>query len=83
MVTLNRGSVLIPPQNLPGGERIAVLRDQMGVTCGVVVPAKSRCRRFVIRHGWRLILRCYIMPRSATEEEWTHGIESWRTGTGF
>jgi hypothetical protein len=30
MVTLNRGSVLIPPQNLPGGEHIAVLRDQNG-----------------------------------------------------
>jgi predicted enzyme related to lactoylglutathione lyase len=40
-VTLNGGSVLIPPQTLPGGEQMAVLRDPMGVTFGVVVPAKG------------------------------------------
>jgi uncharacterized protein len=40
-VTLNGGSVLIPPQTLPGGEQMAVLRDPMGITFGVVVPAKG------------------------------------------
>jgi uncharacterized protein len=39
-VTANGGSVLIPPQTLPQGEQMAVLRDPMGVTFGVVVPAK-------------------------------------------
>lgn len=40
-VTENGGSVLIPPQTLPQGEQMAILRDPMGVTFGVVVPSKS------------------------------------------
>jgi uncharacterized protein len=39
--TEHGGSVLIPPQSLPGGEQMAILRDPMGVTFGVVVPAKG------------------------------------------
>ena len=39
-VTGNGGSVLIPPQTLPGGDEMAVLRDPLGLTFGVVVPAK-------------------------------------------
>ena len=39
-VTKNGGSVLIPPQSLPGGEQMAILRDPMGVSFGLVVPAK-------------------------------------------
>lgn len=38
-VTENGGTVLIPPQTLPQGEQMAILRDPMGVTFGVVVPA--------------------------------------------
>ena len=37
-VTQNGGSVLIPPQTLPQGEQMAILRDPMGLTFGVVVP---------------------------------------------
>jgi hypothetical protein len=33
--------VLIPPQTLPQGEQMAILRDPMGVTFGVTVPAKK------------------------------------------
>ena len=40
-VTANGGMVLIPPQSLPGGEQMAILRDPMGVTFGVVVPSKG------------------------------------------
>jgi predicted enzyme related to lactoylglutathione lyase len=39
-VTEHGGSVLIPPQTLPQGEQMAILRDPMGVTFGVVVPGK-------------------------------------------
>jgi predicted enzyme related to lactoylglutathione lyase len=39
--THNGGSVLIPPQTLPGGDQMAVLRDPMGITFGVMVPAKG------------------------------------------
>ena len=39
-VTKNGGSVLIPPQTLPQGEQMAILRDPMGVTFGVMVPGK-------------------------------------------
>jgi predicted enzyme related to lactoylglutathione lyase len=35
------GSVLIPPQTLPAGDQMAILRDPMGVTFGVVTPAKA------------------------------------------
>jgi uncharacterized protein len=38
-VTEHGGSVLIPPQTLPQGEQMAILRDPMGITFGVVVPA--------------------------------------------
>ena len=37
-VTKHGGSVLIPPQTLPQGEQMAVLRDPLGLTFGVVVP---------------------------------------------
>lgn len=40
-VTGHGGSVLIPPQTLPQGEQMAILRDPMGVTFGVTVPAKK------------------------------------------
>jgi uncharacterized protein len=40
-VTANGGSVLITPQTLPAGEQMAVLRDPLGLTFGVVVPAKG------------------------------------------
>lgn len=40
-VTRNGGSVLIPPQTLPAGERMSILRDPMGVTFGVMMHAKS------------------------------------------
>ncbi len=40
-VTKQGGTVLIPPQTLPQGEQMAILRDPMGVTFGVVVPAKK------------------------------------------
>ena len=40
-VTKNGGSVLIPPQTLPNGEQMAILRDPLGMTFGVVVPKKS------------------------------------------
>jgi predicted enzyme related to lactoylglutathione lyase len=39
-VTAQGGTVLIPPQTLPQGERMAILRDPMGVTFGVLVPGK-------------------------------------------
>ncbi len=40
-VTTQGGTVLIPPQTLPQGEQMAILRDPMGVTFGVMVPAKK------------------------------------------
>jgi|SRR6185312_8048823 len=40
-VTDNGGSVLIPPQTLPAGEQMAILRDPMGISFGLVVPAKG------------------------------------------
>jgi predicted enzyme related to lactoylglutathione lyase len=40
-VTVSGGTVLIPPQTLPNGEQMAILRDPMGVTFGVIVAAKS------------------------------------------
>jgi predicted enzyme related to lactoylglutathione lyase len=40
-VTANGGSVLILPQSLPRGEQMAVRRDPMGVTFGLVTTAKS------------------------------------------
>jgi uncharacterized protein len=39
-VTAHGGSVLIPPQVLPDGERMAIMRDTMGMSFGLVVPAK-------------------------------------------
>jgi len=39
-VTHNGGSILIPPQTLPQGEQMAILRDPMGLTFGVMMPAK-------------------------------------------
>ena len=38
--TENGGSVVIPPQTLPAGEQMAILRDPMGVTFGLMAPAK-------------------------------------------
>jgi len=40
-VTKNGGSVLIPPQTLPAGEQMAILRDPMGMSFGVMVAAKK------------------------------------------
>lgn len=40
-VTERGGAVLIPPQMLPQGEQMAILRDPMGVTFGVTVPGKK------------------------------------------
>ena len=40
-VTEHSGTVLIPPQTLPQGEQMAILRDPMGVSFGLVVPAKK------------------------------------------
>ena len=40
-VTEQGGMVLIPPQTLPQGEQMAILRDPMGVTFGVMVPGKK------------------------------------------
>jgi len=38
-VTRHGGSVLIPLQNLPDGQQMAILRDPMGVSFGIVKPA--------------------------------------------
>lgn len=38
-VTNNGGTVLIPPQTLPDGDKMAILRDPMGLTFGVMTPA--------------------------------------------
>ena len=35
------GSVLIPPQSLPDGDQMAILRDPQGLSFGVMVPAKK------------------------------------------
>jgi|ERR1700690_823646 predicted enzyme related to lactoylglutathione lyase len=40
-VTENGGAVIIPPQTLPEGEQMAILRDPVGISFGVVVPAKA------------------------------------------
>jgi uncharacterized protein len=40
-VTENGGTVLIPPQTLPQGEQMAILRDPMGMSFGAVVPANK------------------------------------------
>ena len=39
-VSENGGTVLIPPQTLPQGEQMAILRDTMGMSFGVVVAKK-------------------------------------------
>jgi predicted enzyme related to lactoylglutathione lyase len=39
-VTNKGGMVLIPPQTLPDGDQMAILRDPMGMSFGVMVPAK-------------------------------------------
>jgi len=41
-VTEKGGSVMIPPQTLPAGEQMAILRDPLGITFGVSVPAKKK-----------------------------------------
>ena len=38
-VTRNGGSILIPPQTLPQGEQLAILRDPLGLTFGIMTPA--------------------------------------------
>jgi hypothetical protein len=40
-VTDNGGSILIPPQTLPAGEQMAILRDPLGISFGLVVPIKK------------------------------------------
>jgi predicted enzyme related to lactoylglutathione lyase len=40
LVTRHGGSVLIPPQTLPEGDQMAILRDPVGITFGVVAKAK-------------------------------------------
>lgn len=35
------GSVLIPPQTLPDGDQMAILRDSHGMSFGVMVPANK------------------------------------------
>jgi uncharacterized protein len=39
-VSQHGGSVLIPAQNLPEGDQMAILRDPMGVTFGVVTAKR-------------------------------------------
>lgn len=39
-VTSNGGTVLIPPQNLPEGQKMAILRDPMGIPLGVMTAMK-------------------------------------------
>ena len=39
-VTEKGGSVIIPPQTLPNGEQMAILRDPIGMSFGIVVPAR-------------------------------------------
>ena len=39
-VTKAGGSILIPPQTLPQGDEMAILRDPLGVTFGVMVTKK-------------------------------------------
>ena len=34
------GDVLIPPQILPDGDQMAILRDPMGISFGVMAPSK-------------------------------------------
>jgi predicted enzyme related to lactoylglutathione lyase len=40
-VTEKGGAVIIPPQTLPNGEQMAILRDPIGMSFGVMVPAGS------------------------------------------
>jgi predicted enzyme related to lactoylglutathione lyase len=35
------GGVLVPPQKLPDGDQMAILRDPQGLSFGVMVPAKK------------------------------------------
>jgi uncharacterized protein len=44
-VTGQGGMVLIPPQTLPDGDQMAILRDPMGISFGVMVPAKIGAAR--------------------------------------
>ena len=41
LVTANGGTVLIPPQTLPQGEQMAIMRDPMGISFGLVVPVNK------------------------------------------
>ena len=41
-VSKNGGSVLIPPQTLPDGDQMAILRDPLGMTFGVIVPRAKK-----------------------------------------
>jgi len=43
-VTANGGTVLIPPQTLPQGEQIAIMRDPMGISFGLIVPANKNAK---------------------------------------
>jgi predicted enzyme related to lactoylglutathione lyase len=38
-ITEEGGAVIIPPQTLPDGEQMAVLRDPLGMSFGVMMPA--------------------------------------------
>jgi predicted enzyme related to lactoylglutathione lyase len=40
-VAAHGGTVLIPPQTLPAGEQMAILRDPIGLSFGIVVPSKK------------------------------------------
>jgi uncharacterized protein len=40
-VTQQGGEVIIPPQILPNGEQMAILRDPVGISFGVMVPAAA------------------------------------------
>ena len=35
------GAVIIPAQTLPEGDQMAILRDPMGISFGVIVPARK------------------------------------------
>jgi predicted enzyme related to lactoylglutathione lyase len=39
LIIANGGTVLIPPQTIPQGEQMAILRDPMGISFGLVMPA--------------------------------------------
>lgn len=40
-VTQQGGEVIVPAQTLPNGEQMAILRDPVGVSFGVMVPAAA------------------------------------------